>query len=276
MTNPSIHLAPPSITSILLFMKLIFTSTFLVLASLASAETIQKKVNYSKDDQTFEGVLVYDDSLTEPAPAILMVPNWMGVTESAIEKAAEVAGTTRVVFVADMYGAEVRPTNMEEAGKAAGAVRADRAMMRQRAQLALDTFLKQEAPLDKENTAAIGFCFGGGTVLELGRSGADLNAIVSFHGDLVSPTLEADAAKTKATVLVLHGAADPFVPQTDVAQFEEAMLATDVDWQLVQFSNTVHSFTDPLATMVGKAEYNELSNKRAFAYMNELFAHTLK
>lgn len=253
-------------------MKLFFPSAILAFATLASAAPIQKKVSYSQGDETFEGVLVYDDSLTEPSPAILMVPNWMGVTESAIEKATEVAGTSRVVFVADMYGAEVRPTDMGEAGKAAGAVRADRPMMRQRAQLALDTFLKQEAPLDKEKTAAIGFCFGGGTVLELGRSGADLDAIVSFHGDLVSPTLTADADKTKATVLVLHGAADPFVPQSDVAQFEAAMLATTVDWQLVQFSNTVHSFTDPLATMTGKAEYHELSNKRAFSYMNELFA----
>lgn len=242
----------------------------LLTASL-SAEVIQKKVAYESADTKFEGVLVYDDSLTEAAPAILMVPNWMGVTPSAVQKATEIAGTDRVVFVADMYGVDVRPTNAAEAGKAAGDVRADREVMRSRAQLALTTFLKQEAPIDSESTAAIGFCFGGGTVLELGRSGADLDAIVSFHGDLVSPTLQADAAKTKGQVLVLHGAEDPFVPQEDVAQFEQAMLATDVDWQLVQFSNTVHSFTDPEATMTGKAEYNEVSSQRAFRYMDNLF-----
>lgn len=243
----------------------------LLTASL-TADVIQKKVAYESTDTKFEGVLIYDDTLTQPAPAILMVPNWMGVTPSAIAKATEIAGTDRVVFVADMYGTEARPTNAAEAGQAAGTVRADRAMMRSRAQLALATFLSQAAPIDKERTAAIGFCFGGGTVLELGRTGADLDAIVSFHGDLVSPTLQADAAKNQAQVLVLHGAADPFVPQEDVAQFEQAMLATEVDWQLVQFSNTVHSFTDPEATMTGKAEYNELSNKRAFRYMNDLFA----
>ena len=253
-------------------MKTLATISLVALSISASAKPIQKKVAYSDADTKFEGVLVYDDSLTAPAPAILMVPNWMGVTESAIKKATEVASTNRVVFVADMYGADVRPTNMSEAGEAAGAVRADRDLMRSRAQLALDTFLKQEAPLDKEKTAAIGFCFGGGTVLELGRTGADLDAIVSFHGDLASPTLEADAAKTKASVLVLHGAADPFVPQDDVAQFEKAMLTTDADWQLIQFSNTVHSFTDPEAKMTGKAEYHELSNERAFFYMNQLLA----
>ncbi|GHC44078.1 dienelactone hydrolase family protein [Roseibacillus persicicus] len=244
----------------------------LSLAATSSADIVQKKVSYTSGETKFEGVLVYDDVLTEPSPSILMVPNWMGVTEAAIEKAIEVAGQDRVVFVADMYGVDVRPADAGEAGKAAGAVRADRAMMRSRAQLALDTFLQQEAPTDKERTAAIGFCFGGGTVLELGRTEADLDAIVSFHGDLVSPTLEDDAAKTKAKVLVLHGAADPFVPQEDVAQFEQAMLATEVDWQLVQFSNTVHSFTDPEAKMTGKAEYNETSSKRAFTYMDNLFS----
>lgn len=253
-------------------MKRITALLPLALSLSASAELVVKKVAYSDADTQFEGVLVYDDTISHEVPAVLMVPNWMGVTDSAVKKAGEIASTTRVVFVADMYGVDVRPTNAGEAGQAASKVRSDRGMMRSRAQLALDTFLKQEAPFNKEQTAAIGFCFGGGTVLELGRAGADLDAIVSFHGDLLSPTLEADAAKTKAAVLVLHGAADPFVPQEDVAQFEQAMLATKVDWQLVQFSNTVHSFTDPDANMTGKAEYHERSNNRSFRYMDELLA----
>ena len=80
-----------------------------------------------------------------------------------------------------------------------------------------------------------------------------------------------EAGKTKASVLILHGAADPFVPQDDVAQFEEAMLATEVDWQLIQFSNTVHSFTDPTAKMTGQAEYHKGTTDRAYAYMDQLF-----
>lgn len=230
---------------------------------------LTKKVSYSDDLTSYEGILVYDESLKEPAPAILLVPNWMGVTESAIEKAKSVAGTTRIVFVADMYGLGQRPNNSEEAGAAAAAVRSDRPLMRARAQLALDTLLQQGVPLDREKTAAIGFCFGGGTVLELGRSGAALDAIVSFHGDLLSPTLAEDAAQTKARLLVLHGANDPFVPQEDVAQFQQVMASTEVDWQLIQFSNTVHSFTDPTAQMAGKAEYYELSSNRAFAYFEQ-------
>ncbi|WP_200391010.1 dienelactone hydrolase family protein [Roseibacillus ishigakijimensis] len=254
-------------------MKIVFPLlSSLLLAPTSWAELVKKTISYHDGDTQFDGVLVFDDSLKDPAPAILMVPNWMGVTEASIEKAGQVAGQDRVVFVADMYGAGVRPQNAQEAGQQAGKVRADRDLMRRRANLALETLLAQKAPLDKSRTAAIGFCFGGGTVLELGRSGADLDAIVSFHGDLVSPTLERDADKMKGSVLVLHGAADPFVPQEDVTAFEQAMLTTEVDWQLVQFSNTVHSFTDPEAKMEGKAEYNETTAKRAFRYMDDLFA----
>ena len=100
--------------------------------------------------------------------------------------------------------------------------------------------------------------------------GAELDAIVSFHGDLMSPTLAEDAGQTQAQVLVLHGAADPFVPQSDVQAFIDAMLATDVDWELVQYSGTVHSFTDPTANMEGKAQYNAISAGRAFERMEAL------
>jgi dienelactone hydrolase len=236
------------------------------------ADIVETKIAYTDGDTKFEGVLIYDEAIQTPVPAVLMVPNWMGVTDAAVKKAKQLAGKNHVYFVADMYGIDVRPKDAAEAGAAAGFVRSDRPLMRKRAQLALDTFLKQKSPADPQRTAAIGFCFGGGTVLELGRTGADLDAIVSFHGDLVSPTLEEDAAKTEAQVLVLHGAADPFVSQDDVNSFEAAMLKTNVDWQLIQFSKTVHAFTDPDAKMTGKAEYNEQSAKRAFEYMNQLFA----
>ncbi|WP_309386674.1 dienelactone hydrolase family protein [Cerasicoccus frondis] len=243
----------------------------LVFANSLFAKVIEKRVPYSLDGTSFEGVLVYDDDLDEPKPAILMVPNWLGMTPESIEKAKKVASDDYVVFVADMYGVDIRPKNSAEAGQAAGFVRSDRDLMRKRAQKSLEVLLSQHAPTKKTQTAAIGFCFGGGVVLELGRTGADLDAIVSFHGDLLSPTLTADAGKTQASVLVLHGADDPFVPQSDVQQFVATMMQTKVDWQLVQFSNTVHSFTDPHANMPGKAEYNALSAKRAFDYMDELF-----
>lgn len=237
-----------------------------------SAAYVERPVSYLAGETACEGVLVYDASVTEPKPAVLMVPNWMGVTEPAVAKAKMVAGTDYVVFVADMYGVDTRPADASGAGAAAGAVRSDRGLMRTRAAAALEAFLQLEGiPVDRTKVGAIGFCFGGGTVLEFGRAGADLDAIVSFHGDLESPTLEAGAGATKARVLVLHGADDPYVPETDVARFITAMRETEVDWQFVHFGGTVHSFTNPQADTPGQADYNEQSATRAFALMHALF-----
>lgn len=254
-----------------MFKKIAFYSSVFLVNTALYGGMVEKEITYKDGTTNYAGVLVYDESISEPSSGILMVPNWMGVTDASIEKAKEIASDRYVVFVADMYGREIRPANSNEAGKAAEFVRGDRALMRARAQLSLDTFLATEAPLDTAHVAAIGFCFGGGTVLELGRSGADVDAIVSFHGDLLSPTLEQDAGKTTAKVLVLHGADDPYVPQSDVQAFISAMLETDVDWQLLQYSNTVHSFTDPNANAVGQADYNPVSSERAFESMADLF-----
>jgi dienelactone hydrolase len=253
-------------TSLCCLLAMAFTAP---LCGQASLET--KAVRYELGGVTFESVIVFHGTRDAAKPGILMVPNWMGPTEASLAKAKHIAADGYVVMMVDMYGVETRPGNGDEAGAAAGKVRGDRAMMRARAGKALDVFRAEGKALglDPGKVAAIGFCFGGGTVLELGRAGADVDAIVSFHGDLVSPTLAKDAGQTKAKVLVCHGADDPYVPQKDVQQFVEAMRATDVDWQLVQYSGTVHSFTDPQAASDG-ARYHERSATRAFAGMNAL------
>lgn len=232
---------------------------------------MEKEVSYNMGDKTFTGTVTWDDHSAKQRPGILMVPNWMGPTEASLKKAQFVASMGYVVMMVDMYGTDVRPQNSKEAGEAAGAVRGDRALMRERSLKALSEFRALEGiPLKDNDIAAIGFCFGGGTVLELARAGADVDAVISFHGDLVSPTLESDSSNVTAKVLVLHGAEDPLVPQDDVQAFVAAMLPTEADWQLIQFSNTVHSFTDPNASMAGTAEYNPRSASRAFEYMEEL------
>ncbi len=246
-----------------------------------SAEFIKEAVPYEIDGTTFQGHLIYSSDLPEDTnlPGILMIPNWMGPdTQATHEKAKEIAGDEFVVFIADMYGTEVRPKDGKEAGAAAGFVRGDRALMRERAQKAVDVFdeLAKGHPIDLDKTLAIGFCFGGGTLLEYARTGTeDLDGIVSFHGDLVSPTLEADAAKVKIPLLILHGAADPYVPQAHVHQFISAMQTSGVDdWQLVQFSSAVHSFTDPTAQSDG-ARYHERTAKRAFEMMDDFAEEVL-
>lgn len=232
-----------------------------------------KVVRYMHEGLAFESTIVHPKTgnADSKLPGILMVPNWLGPTDASLAKAKQIAARGCLVMMVDMYGMEVRPQNAGEPGAAAGVVRGDRAMMRSRAQKALDVFRGEAVRfgLDAERIAAIGFCFGGGTVLELGRTGADVDAIVSFHGDLVSPTLVADAGNTTAKVLVCHGADDPYVPQDHVQQWVAAYGATDVDWQLVQYSGTVHSFTDPAAASDG-ARFNQRSNDRAFEAMRFL------
>ncbi|MEM7673960.1 MAG: dienelactone hydrolase family protein [Verrucomicrobiota bacterium] len=258
-------------------------SLCLVLASVLNlkAQFERVTVDYELDGTSFRGHLVYHEGAEKqsPVPAILMVPNWMGPDkESTLKKAMEVASDEFAVFIVDMYGTEVRPSNGQEAGAAAGFVRADRSLMRARAQKAVDVFkeLSEAHPVDTDNMIGIGFCFGGGTLLEYARTGSeDLDGIVSFHGDLVSPTLEADASQVKTPILVLHGADDPYVPQQHVQTFVAAMQAGDVDdWQLIQFSGAVHSFTDPTAQSEG-ARYHARTSERAFELMEDFAEEVL-
>lgn len=256
-----------------------FALSFLAAASLVTAEFVQKTVLYELDGTQFEGTLIYEkgSNETELMSGIVMIPNWMGPSENAFEKARMIAGDDYAVFVADMYGVGVRPSNSSEAGQAAGFIRNDRELMRARAQNAIDVFhaLAPEHPINADKTIAIGFCFGGGTVLELARSGTQsVQGVVSCHGDLKSPTLAADAKQIKIPLLVLHGAADPYVPQADVAAFIAAMQDGDVeDWTLVQFSGAVHSFTNPEANTDG-SRYHARTAQRAFEIL-DAFAEEL-
>lgn len=234
---------------------------------------VEQNVDYEIGGKKFQGVLVYDDSVRAKRPAVVMAPNWMGVTKAAVTKAKLLAGKRYVMFVADMYGVGIRPKNGKEAGKASGAVRRDIPMQRARINKALDVLFAQgdrRGIIDRAKTGAIGFCFGGGNVLELARSGRDIKGVVSFHGSLATPNPK-DAANAKAKLLVLHGADDPISPKKQRDALEEEMRAAGVDLQLVAFSGTVHSFTDPNAHRKGAAEYNEKVAKRAYTMMQNFF-----
>lgn len=246
------------------------------MAGTASAEMVSKPVAYEIAGQAYQGTLVYDDSVQDTRPGLLMVPNWMGVTTSAEKKAHEIAGSDYVVFVADLYGKDIRPQNTDEASKAATAVRSDRGMMRDRVNAALEVFRAQaeSVPLDVAHIGAIGFCFGGGAVLELARSGTEVQGVVSFHGNLDTPDPQ-DARAIRTPVLVLHGADDPYVPEEQVQAFKQEMRGAGVDWQLNSYGGAVHSFTDPAANMPGQAEYNPVVAKRAFAAMHLFFAESM-
>lgn len=244
-----------------------------LLALTAAAKPVQKPVKYELSGTKLEGVLVYDDSVKTPRPGLVLVPNWLGINAPNLKQAAEIAGKNYIIFVADMYGETLRPKNTDEAGKAAGAVKGDRHLMRARVNKALE-LLRSEGKavgLDAKKLGAIGFCFGGTSVLELARSGADVAGVVSFHGGLDAP-LAAEGKGLTAKVLALHGADDPYVPAAEVTGFQEEMRKAKADWQLVSYGNAVHSFTDVDANVAGQAQYNPKVAKRAYQAMNDFFA----
>jgi dienelactone hydrolase len=237
------------------------------------ADMTVKAVQYHVDGQLFEGQLVYDASSTQKRPGVLLSPNWMGVSQGALELAKKLAGDDGLIyFVVDFYGQSVRPSNADEALTAMMPIRNDRVLLRKRLQAAYKAFANQAdtVPVDIKQLAAIGFCFGGCAALELARDGAELAAVVTFHANVDTPNPE-DGKNIKAPVLVLHGAADPLVSDEQIAAFETEMTAAGVDWQVVSYGNAVHSFTDPEANNPGKQEYNSTVAKRAFVAMHNLF-----
>lgn len=234
-------------------------------------------VEWTIGDTTFRGVLVHDDANPEPRPGLVMVPNWMGVTASAVGKAKEMAGTDYVVLVADMYGKDTRPADSQEAGVVSGALRGDRALLRERIGKAVEVLRAQagRVPLDAARIAAVGFCFGGTTVLELARSGSDVAAVVSLHGGLTTPMPAATGA-VQAPVLVLNGADDQGVSAADIAGFQEEMDDAGADWSFVNFSGAVHCFAEADADSPPNCVYNERAARRAYrilgGFLREQFA----
>lgn len=245
--------------------------SLLVLGSMgaASAAMVARPVQWTDHGITFKSVLVYDDAVSGKRPGLVMVPNWFGANDRAVAKAKDIAGKDYVILLTDMYGGDVRPASEAEAGAAVKPLYADRAIMRQRVTRAFDELKAQArtAPIDPSRLAAIGFCFGGSAVLDLARTGADLAAVVSFHGLLSTddPTL---ASRIHAHVMALNGADDANVPPEQRTAFEAEMRAGKVDWVSTDFGSAVHCFTEKEATAsTGNCRYDEKVARRAYAAM---------
>ena len=235
------------------------------------AKVVTQTVTYRQDGTVMRGFLAYDDGLKGKRPGVLVVHEWWGLNDFARERALKLAGLGYVALAADMYGGGATTRDREEAGKLAGALLKNPDLLRARAQAALQV-LAADPRVDPKRLAAIGFCFGGTTVLELAYSGADLAGVVSFHGGLPRPQ-PGDLQRLKAKILVLHGADDPLVPAADLTAFEQAMRQAGADWQMVFFGGAVHAFTNPAAgdNKASGAAYDARAARRAFRYMQEFF-----
>jgi dienelactone hydrolase len=245
----------------------------LVLATSATAAPRAEKVSWKDGDKDFDGYLVWDDATDAKRPGVLMVPNWWGVTDAAVEKAKTIAGDDYVILLVDMYGREPRPTNAAEAGKAAGAVYAAGEAPRTRSAAALEVLraARDKAPVDADRIGAIGFCFGGAVVLELLRSGAQLDGAATFHASLDSAK-PATAGAIRTPLLVMNGAADGFVSHESVDAFQKEMADAGADWQFVNFGGARHCFAEPDEHgQVPGCEYHEPSYRRSMAMMRAFF-----
>jgi dienelactone hydrolase len=249
----------------------------LVLGSAVAEATVRTELlTYRQGEAVLEGYLAFDDSVSGKRPGVLVVHEWTGVGLYVRSRAEKLAALGYVAFAADIYGKGVRPRDQREAAATAAIYRGNRALMRSRAQAGLEV-LRHHRLVDSGRLFAIGYCFGGGTALELARSGAELRGVVSFHGNLDTPRPE-DARNIKAKILVLHGGNDPFVPKEQVLAFWNEMSKAGVDWQLVVYSNAVHSFTNPDSgnDPAKGIAYSAVADRRSWAAMLAFFVGTLR
>lgn len=240
-------------------------------SSLVHAAMQSKTIDYSAHGKAMRGVLIWDDAVKRPRPGLLLVSNWRGINQTNIAKAKNIAGRDYVIFMGDMYGRDLRPRNDAEAQAAVKPLYANRAEMRARAVAAFEE-LKQlaqthAAPIDASRLAAIGFCFGGSSVLDLARSGTDVAAVVSFHGALSTddPSL---AKNIKARVLAMNGADDKGT-MPDADKFMDEMRMSPAEWQFLVFGHAVHCFAEPDANSPPGCVYNPKVAKRAFKMMHD-------
>ncbi|HVG51322.1 MAG TPA: dienelactone hydrolase family protein [Xanthobacteraceae bacterium] len=231
-------------------------------------------MEYKEGSTTCEGFAAYVPT-GDKRPGILLCPDWMAVTPFSNTRANMLLSLGYNVFVVDMYGKGVRPVAQDACAAEMMKYRNDRKLLRSRARAGLD-MLKKLPNTDTSRLGAIGYCFGGTTALELARDGADVKAVVSFHGNLDTPN-PGDAKNIKGHVLVLHGADDPIVPDAEVLAFQKEMRDAGVDWQVVSYGNAVHAFTNwniPAKTP-GPAAYETKADNRSWVAMQEFFEEVL-
>lgn len=238
----------------------------------AYAKIKGKEVEYSANGVTLKGYLVYDDSIKGKRPGVLVVHEWWGLNDYARERARMLAKLGYTAFALDMYGDAKQAKNPEEAGKLSGMVMGNLDDAQARFDAALE-LLRNQKTVDPNRIAAIGYCFGGGIVLNMALRGADLNGVASFHG-MLPTSAPAKPTEVKAAVLVLHGEDDQFVKPEQVEKFKELMKNEKADFEVITYPNAKHSFTVPEADANAKKfnipiGYNKEADEKSWAKLQE-------
>jgi dienelactone hydrolase len=248
-------------------MKILELVMVAALAAPAGAKIVTQAVPYKHGDVELEGYLAYDDAAADKRPGVLVVHEWWGLNDFAKDRARAVAELGYVALAVDMYGRGVVTDDSAKAGRLAGQFRNDAALWRGRARAAY-AVLRKHPRVDPTRIAAIGFCFGGSTVLHMAADGLDLAGVVSFHGGL-TPFSDGDARQIKAKLLILHGDADPHVSAESLRAFQDSLRKAPVDWQLIIYSGAKHGFTNPAADRPGMegVGYQKAAAERSWQHM---------
>ena len=237
----------------------------LLVVSTAAFGATGAAVTYQVNDQSYEGYYI---SPSDNAPFLLLIHDWDGLTDYEIKRANMLADLGYAVFALDLFGAGVRPTELEDKRQHTGELYKNREKMRALMQGALDAAKKRGANI--QNAVAFGYCFGGAAVLELARSGADLKGFATFHGGLKTPEGQ-NYAKTKGKILIMHGSADEAITMDEFAGLAKELESAGVAHEMITYGGAQHAFT-----VFGESRYKETADKKSWKRFTEFLTDTLK
>ncbi|MCU7838518.1 MAG: dienelactone hydrolase family protein [Candidatus Thiodiazotropha sp. (ex Troendleina suluensis)] len=233
---------------------------------------IGEPVVYRQGETQMKGYLAYDDAVQDKRPGILVVHEWWGHNDYARSRAEQLAGMGFTALAVDMYGDGKQADHPKDAGRFAGEVKKNMDSAAARFEAAMK-LLQSHKTVAQDEISAIGYCFGGGIVLEMARRGLDLDLVGSFHGSL--PT-SSPAAKgvVKAEVLVFNGADDPFVKAEHIEAFMSEMDQAEVKYSFTNYPGAKHSFTNPGADKFGEAfelplQYNRAADEQSWDVLSK-------
>ena len=250
---------------------LLLMPVVLGLAGRLNADVQTKTITYKDGDVDCKGFLAYDDAISGPRPGVLVVHEIWGLNDYARGRAEQLAKMGYIALAADMFGEGKTAEHPDDAMAMGRKIRQNVDAWRRRALAGIDA-LKAQPQCDPSKLAAIGYCFGGSTVLELAYAGSDLKAVVSFHGGLV-PAKADEVKNITAAILVCHGADDSLIPAAAIKAFRDALDHGKVPYEFVAYPGAVHSFTVPGAENRGLKglKYDKRADEDSWKRMADLF-----
>jgi dienelactone hydrolase len=264
-----------------LLTKLAVSAWILSIVGVAAAEPkIQRKiVDYSAQGVVMKGYLAYDENIKGKRPGVLVVHEWWGLNDYARKRAWMLAELGYTALAVDMYGGGKRALHPDDATKFSSELMKNFDVAKARFMAAMD-FLKQQPTVDPTQMAAIGYCFGGGVVLNMARQGVALKGIASFHGNLTA-VKPAQPGSIKAKILVFHGAADKFITSEQIEGFKREMRRAGADFKFISYADAMHSFTNPKADALAKRfnlpiAYNAAKDKESWDELKEFLKTIFK